>query len=68
MRSTFSDIEARAKDLTNCEEYQQQTSRRIKRNTKYGHFSGSATLDDFVENQTPGQRFEVQMFIVTIDN
>ncbi|KAH9633942.1 hypothetical protein HF086_015146, partial [Spodoptera exigua] len=49
-------LEARAKDLTNCEEYQQQTSRRIKRNTKYDHFSGSNTLDDYVENQTPGQQ------------
>ncbi|CAH1989682.1 unnamed protein product [Acanthoscelides obtectus] len=68
MRSTFSDFEARAKVLTNCEEYQQQTSRRIHRNTRYGHFSGFTTLDDFVENQTPGQRFEVQMFIVINDN
>ena len=68
MRSTFSDIEARAKDLTNCEEYQQQTSRRIKRNTKYDHFSGSSTPDDFVENRTPGQRFEFEVFIVIIDN
>ncbi|GBP45140.1 hypothetical protein EVAR_95791_1 [Eumeta japonica] len=69
MRSTFSDIEVRAKDLTNCEEYQQQSSRRIKRNTKYDHFSGSTTFDDgFVENQTHGQRFEVQVFIVIIDN
>ncbi|GBP03271.1 RNA-directed DNA polymerase from mobile element jockey [Eumeta japonica] len=41
MRFTFSDVDARAKDLTNCEEYQQQSSRRIKRNTKYDHFSGS---------------------------
>ncbi|GBP88981.1 52 kDa repressor of the inhibitor of the protein kinase [Eumeta japonica] len=69
MRSIFSDIEARAKDLTNCEEYQQQSSRQIKRNTKYDHFSGSTTFDDgFVENQTHGQRFEVQVFIVIIDN
>ena len=68
MRSTFSHIETRTKDLTNCKEYQQQTSRRIKRNTKYDHFSGSTALDDFVENQTPGQRFEFEVFIVTIDN
>ncbi|XP_039958802.1 protein ANTAGONIST OF LIKE HETEROCHROMATIN PROTEIN 1-like [Bactrocera tryoni] len=56
-QSIFSDIEAKAKDLTNCEKYQQQTSRQIKQNTKYDHFSGCTTLDDFVENQTPGQRF-----------
>ncbi|CAB3231953.1 unnamed protein product [Arctia plantaginis] len=68
MRSTFSDVEAKAKDLTDCEEYQQQTSRRSKRNTKYDHFTGSTTLDNFVENQTPGQRFEIQVFIVIIDN
>ncbi|GBP58944.1 Zinc finger MYM-type protein 1 [Eumeta japonica] len=68
MRSTFSDIEARAKDLTNCEEYQQQSSRRIKRNTKYDHFSGSTTFDDgFVENQTHGQRFEVQLKFLTTE-
>ncbi|CAB3237452.1 unnamed protein product [Arctia plantaginis] len=68
MRSTFSDVEAKAKDLTDCEEYQQQTSRRSKRNTKCDHFTGSTTLDNFVENQTPGQRFEIQVFIVIIDN
>ena len=68
MRSTFSDIEAKAKVLTGCEEYQQQTSRRRKRNTKYDHFSGSTTLDEVVENQTPGQHFEIQVFIVIIDN
>lgn len=56
------------RDDNDCEEYQQQTLRRIKRNTKYDHFSGSITLDDFVENQTPGQRFDVQVFIVIIDN
>ncbi|GBP20614.1 Zinc finger MYM-type protein 1 [Eumeta japonica] len=68
MRSTFSDIEARAKDLTNCEEYQQQSSRRIKRNTKYDHFSGSTTFDDgFVENQTHGQHFEVQLKFLTTE-
>ncbi|KAH9640437.1 hypothetical protein HF086_018103, partial [Spodoptera exigua] len=63
----FQILEARAKDLTNCEEYQQQTSRRIKRNTKYDHFSSSNTLDDYVENQTPGQRFEFEFFVVNTD-
>ena len=32
------------------------------------HFSGSTTLDEVVENQTPGQHFEIQVFIVIIDN
>ena len=59
MRSTFSDIGARATDLTNCEEYQKQVLRRIKRNTKYDHFSACTTLDDFAVNQTPVQRLEV---------
>lgn len=70
MRSTFSDIEAKAKILTDCEEYQQQTSRRRKRNTKYDYLSGSTTLndDEAVENQTPKQKFETQVFIVIIDN
>lgn len=49
MRSTFSDIEAKAIDLTDCEQYQQETSRQRKRNTKYDHYSGSITLDDVVE-------------------
>lgn len=68
MRSTFSDIEAKAKILTGCEEYEQQTSRRRKRNTKYDDFSGSTTLDEVVENQTPTQKFERQVFIPIIDN
>uniref|UniRef100_A0A0B7BVG9 DUF4371 domain-containing protein n=1 Tax=Arion vulgaris TaxID=1028688 RepID=A0A0B7BVG9_9EUPU len=68
MRPTFSDIEAKAKILTDCQEYQQQTSRRRKRNTKYDDFSGSTTLDEVVENQTPKQKFESQVFIVIIDN
>ena len=62
MRSTFLDIEGRAKDRTNCKEYQEQTSRRTKRKSKYDHFSGCTALDDFVENQTPG------VFFVFIDN
>lgn len=68
MRSIFSDIEAKAKILTGCEEYQQQTSRQRKRNTKYDYFSGCTTLDQVVENQTPKQKFENQVFIVIIDN
>ena len=68
MRPTFSDIEAKAKILTDCQEYQQQTSRRRKRNTKYDDFSGSTTLNEVVENQTPKHKFESQLFIVIIDN
>ncbi|GBP95064.1 hypothetical protein EVAR_66608_1 [Eumeta japonica] len=58
MRSTFSDIEARAKDLTNCEEYQQQSSRRIKRNTKrdFGKSSNMVSAyEDDLENSLGGE-------------
>ncbi|KAJ8927171.1 hypothetical protein NQ314_020447 [Rhamnusium bicolor] len=68
MRPMFSDFEAKGKILTNCEEYQQQNSRRRKRNTKYDDFSGSTTLDEVVENQTPKQKLKSQVFIVIIDS
>lgn len=42
--------------------------RKRKRNTKHDQFCGSTSLDEVVENQTHGQRFEIQVFIVIVDN
>lgn len=58
MRSTFSDIEQKAKDLTECEDYQQQIQREPMRNRKYDDFSGSSTLDLLAESQTPSQKLK----------
>lgn len=68
IRSTFSDIKAKANELTGCHEYQQSTSRRRKRNTKYDDFSGSRTFDEFMEKETSGKQFEIEVFVVIIDN
>lgn len=42
--------------------------RKRKWNIKYDQFSGSTSLDGVGENQTPGQPFDIQVFIVTVDN
>lgn len=68
MRSTFSDIEQKAKDLTKCEDYQQQTRRKHKQNRTYDDFSGSSTLDPLVESQTPSQKFKSRTFLAIIDS
>jgi hypothetical protein len=68
MRSTFADIEQKAKDLTECEYYQEQTRRKHKRNREYDDFSGSSTLDPLVESQTPSQQYKSRTFLVLIDS
>ncbi|GJQ65256.1 hypothetical protein Trydic_g7383 [Trypoxylus dichotomus] len=67
MRSTFSYIETKVKVLASCEEYQ-QTLRRRKRNTKCDYLSACTTFDETVDDQTPRQHFDIEVFIVTSDN
>ena len=60
MRSIFADIEQKAKNLTECENYQ----REHKRN--HDAFGNSSTLDTLVESQKPSQ-VKSRTFLVIID-
>ena len=69
LRSTYSDIEEKAIDLTKTEEYEQQRQRKRKRNRIYDDDCGTCFgAGPSSPIQTPSQRFERTVFFVIIDN
>ena len=63
LRPTYAAVECTAKQLTNCEEYRQNTQRTRKRNQKY---DGSGSQPD--EAMTAAATFRVSAFTVIIDS
>ena len=69
LRSTYSDIEKKAIDLTETEEYEQQRRRKRQRNRIYDDECGTSSgASPSAPTQTPSQKFERTVFFVIIDN
>ena len=66
LRSTFTDIEQKAKNLTECNQCQQEIKRVRRRNQRYDAQTGSTSVED--ESQTPKEKFKTGTYIVIIDS
>ena len=66
LQSTFTDIEQKAKNLTECNQYQQEIKRVRRRNQRYDDQTGSTSVED--ESQTPKEKFKTGTYIVIIDS
>ena len=63
----ITEIEDKAKELTGCQLYQEESGRRRKRNTKYDDYCGSNTPDPVYESLSASQKFELEVVNVIID-
>ena len=69
LRSTYSNIEKKAIDLTETEEYEQQRRRKRKKNRIYDNECGTSSgAGPSAPIQTLSQRFEKTVFFAIIDN
>ena len=69
LRSTYSDIEKKAIDLTETEKYEQQRRRKRKRNRIFDDECGTCSgADPSAPIQTFSHRFERTVFFAIIDN
>ena len=69
LRSTYSDIEKKAIELTETKEYEQQWRRKRKKNRIFDDECGTSSgAGPSAPIQTPSQRFERTAFFAIIDN
>ena len=67
LRPTFTDIEDKAKVLTDCYQYHEEVSRQKRQNRKYDHFHGVNSDDSSIESMQPSDKFRIGTFLVIVD-